>query len=73
MAERAGVAVPHVGQVIKADDGSVLLTMELIPGRSLDQVPADSITDELAREVWREVAGCTRPGSRTGHCTATTS
>ena len=56
MAERAGVAVPHVGQVIKAGDGSVLLTMELIPGRSLDRVPADSITDELAREVWREVS-----------------
>jgi undecaprenyl-diphosphatase len=55
MAERAGVAVPHVGQVIKAGDGSVLLTMELIPGRSLDLVPADGITDELAREVWREV------------------
>ena len=55
MAERAGVAVPHVGQVIKAGDGSVLLTMELIPGRSLDDIPAGRITDELAREVWREV------------------
>ena len=55
MAERAGVAAPHVGQVVKAGDGSVLLTMELIPGRSLDDIPADSITDELAREVWREV------------------
>ncbi len=55
MAERAGVAVPHVGQVIKAGDGSVLLTMELIPGRSLGDIPAGSITDELAREVWREV------------------
>ena len=55
MAERAGVAVPHVGQVIKAGDGSVLLTMELIPGRSLGDIPAGSITDELAHEVWREV------------------
>ena len=55
MAERAGVAVPHVGQVIRAGDGSVLLTMELIPGRSLDDIPAGSITDELARAVWREV------------------
>ena len=39
MAERAGVAVPHVGQVIKAGDGSVLLTMELIAGQPLDEIP----------------------------------
>src|SRR5207344_1027050 len=57
MAERAGVAVPHVGAVIKAGDGSVLLTMELIPGRSLDDIPAAGITDELARAVWRQAGG----------------
>jgi glycosyltransferase 2 family protein len=56
MAERARVAVPHVGQVIKADDGSVLLTMELVAGQRLDEMPADSITDELARDVWVEVS-----------------
>ena len=55
MAERAGVAVPHVGQVIRAEDGSVLLTMELVAGQSLDHVPADRITDQLARSVWHEV------------------
>ncbi len=55
MAERAGVAVPHVGQVIRAGDGSVLLTMELVAGQSLDEVPADRITDQLARTLWREV------------------
>jgi glycosyltransferase 2 family protein len=55
MAERAGVAVPHVGQVIKAEDGSVLLTMDLVAGTSLDEVPADRITDQLARALWREV------------------
>jgi glycosyltransferase 2 family protein len=55
MAERAGVAVPHVGQVIRAKDGSVLLTMELVAGQSLDHVPADRITDQLARSLWREV------------------
>ena len=54
MAERAGVAVPRVGQVIRAD-GSVLLTMDLVAGTSLDQVPADRITDQLARALWREV------------------
>jgi uncharacterized membrane protein YbhN (UPF0104 family) len=55
MAERAGVAVPHVGQVIRARDGSVLLTMDLVAGTSLDVVPADRITDQLARSLWREV------------------
>jgi glycosyltransferase 2 family protein len=55
MTERAGVAVPHVGQVIRAGDGSVLLTMDLVAGTSLDQVPADRITDQLARTLWREV------------------
>ena len=55
MAERAGVAVPHVGQVIRAGDGSVLLTMDLVAGMSLDQVPAGRITDQLAGALWREV------------------
>ena len=55
MAERAGVTVPHVGQVIRAKDGSVLLTMELVTGQSLDEVPADRITDQLAGSLWREV------------------
>jgi undecaprenyl-diphosphatase len=56
MAERAGVLVPHIGQVIKAGDGSVLLTMDLITGRPLDEVPADAITDQLAGDIWREVS-----------------
>ena len=56
MAERARVAVPHVGQVIPAADGSVLLTMELIAGQPLDEMPADSLTDQLARDIWLEVS-----------------
>ena len=55
MAERAGVTVPHVGHVIKAADGSVLLTMELVAGQCLDDVPAGRITDQLAGDLWREV------------------
>ena len=55
MAERAGVAVPRVGQVIRAGGGSVLLTMDLVAGTSLDQVPAGRITDQVARGLWREV------------------
>jgi glycosyltransferase 2 family protein len=56
MAERARVAVPHVDQVIKAGDGSVLLTMELIAGRPLDEIPDENITDQLARDLWLEVS-----------------
>jgi glycosyltransferase 2 family protein len=55
LAERAGVAVPRVGQVIRAADGSVLLTMQLIAGLCLEDVPADCITDQLAVDLWREV------------------
>jgi undecaprenyl-diphosphatase len=56
MAERARVAVPHVGQLVKAGDGSVLLTMELVAGQPLDEVPDESITDKLARDLWLEVS-----------------
>ena len=56
MAERARVAVPHVDQVIKAGDGSVLLTMELIAGRPLGEIPDENITDQLARDLWLEVS-----------------
>ena len=55
MAERAGVTVPHVGQVIRAKDGSVLLTMELVAAQSLDHIPDDRISDQLARSLWRQV------------------
>jgi glycosyltransferase 2 family protein len=56
MAERAGVTVPHVGQLIKAGDGSVLLTMELVAGQPLDEIPDGDITDQLARDLWLEVS-----------------
>src|SRR5215468_5335775 len=56
MAERARVAVPHVGQLIKAGDGSVLLTMDLIAGQPLDEIPDENITDKLARDLWLEVS-----------------
>jgi glycosyltransferase 2 family protein len=56
MAERAGAAVPRVGQMIKAGDGSVLLTMEYVAGQPLDAMPGGCVTDQLARDVWHEVA-----------------
>ena len=73
MAERAGVPVPHVGQVLKAGDGSVLLTMDLVAaGHWTRSRPAASpISSPVA--CGARSAGCTRPGSRTGRCTAATS
>jgi glycosyltransferase 2 family protein len=55
MAERAGVAVPPIRQVIKSADGSALLAMERIDGSSLDRGPPAQVTDTMLRELWHEV------------------
>jgi glycosyltransferase 2 family protein len=60
MAERAGVAVPAVRQVIKSADGSALLAMERVDGSSLELIPAQRVDDALIRELWRQVAGLHR-------------
>ena len=60
MAERAGVAVPAVRQVIKTADGSALLVMERVDGSSLDRVPEQRISDMMLRELWIQVDGLHR-------------
>ena len=55
MAERAGVAVPAVRQVIKTADGSALLVMERVNGSSLDRTPGQDISDTMLRELWQQV------------------
>jgi len=55
MAERAGVTVPAVRQVIKSTDGSALLAMERVVGSSLDQIPAQRISETTLGRVWKEV------------------
>jgi uncharacterized protein (TIRG00374 family) len=55
MAERAGVAVPAVRQVIKTADGSALLAMERVNGGSLDRIPEQSISDTMLHELWKQV------------------
>ena len=60
MAERAGVAVPAVRQVIKSADGSVLLAMDRVDGSSLDLIPAQRVSDTMIRELWKQVAGLHR-------------
>jgi undecaprenyl-diphosphatase len=62
MAERAGVRVPRVERVIRADDGTALLVMERVDGQSLGQLPAEGISDDLLRQLWAEVDSLHRAG-----------
>ena len=55
MAERAGVAVPGVRQVVKTPDGSALLAMDRVDGCSLERVSPHRLTDALLRALWQEV------------------
>jgi uncharacterized membrane protein YbhN (UPF0104 family) len=62
MAGRAGVRVPRVDRVIKAEDGTALLVMERIDGHSLGQLPAERISDDLLGRLWTEVDSLHRAG-----------
>jgi undecaprenyl-diphosphatase len=60
MAERAGVDVPRVHSVVVAPGGTALLVMDLVPGSSLELLPAGQITDDLLRRLWTAVAAMHR-------------
>jgi len=55
MAERAGVTVPAVRQVVRTADGSALLVMNRVDGDSLDRIAPQLVTDSLLRALWTEV------------------
>jgi glycosyltransferase 2 family protein len=60
MAGQAGMAVPAVRQVIKTADGSALLAMARVDGRSLDRIPGQDMSDTMLRELWQQVDGLHR-------------
>jgi len=60
MAERAGVAVPAVRQVITTADGSALLVMDRVDGSSLDLIPVRRLSDTMLRKLWEQVDGLHR-------------
>jgi undecaprenyl-diphosphatase len=62
MAERAGVTVPSIDRVVKADDGTALLVMDWVDGSSLEHLPADRITDDLLARLWAAVDKLHRAG-----------
>jgi undecaprenyl-diphosphatase len=55
MAERAGVLVPSVDRVVRAGDGTVLLVMDWVDGKSLDRLPVGQVTDDLLVRLWAAV------------------
>src|SRR6185437_16443847 len=73
MAERAGVAVPAIRQVITTADGSALLAMDRVDGSALDQIPARRLSDTMLRSCGARWIGCTGRGSRTARCGRPTS
>ena len=62
MAERAGVRVPRVDQVVNAGGGTALLVMDRVDGSPLGQLPAQQITDDLLKQLWAEVDRLHRAG-----------
>ena len=62
MAERAGVRVPRVERVAEAGDGSAMVVMDLVDGRSLDHVPPEDLTDDVLHRIWAEVDSLHRAG-----------
>jgi uncharacterized membrane protein YbhN (UPF0104 family) len=56
LADRAGVATPAVRGVVALPDDSMVLAMDDVPGRRLDELTPDEIGAGLLAETWRQVA-----------------
>jgi undecaprenyl-diphosphatase len=56
MAGQAGVSTPAVRAVTELEDGSMVLAMERVDGRLLDELDATEIDAALLDAVWEEVA-----------------
>jgi undecaprenyl-diphosphatase len=62
LAHRSGAACPDLRGLTKLADGSVVLAMDDVGGRPLDQIDPDSIDDGLLDAVWHEVVLLHRSG-----------
>jgi len=54
-ARDVGVRTPRLRAIAEVGNDSLLLTYDLIDGRSLDGVDPDRIDDELLRAIWEQV------------------
>lgn len=51
-----GVRTPRLRGVVQVGDDSMLLAYEMIAGSSVDRLADGDVTDDLMREVWRQIA-----------------
>jgi uncharacterized membrane protein YbhN (UPF0104 family)/tRNA A-37 threonylcarbamoyl transferase component Bud32 len=56
IARDVGVRTPRLRGVVDVGGDSMLLAYEMIGGDSLDGVPDESVTDELMRSTWEQIA-----------------
>lgn len=55
-ARDVGVTTPRLRAVAQVGQDSFLLAYDLIPGKSLDAVPRERLTDQVLTAVWEQVA-----------------
>lgn len=56
LAQRAGVRTPAMLGSAPVDEGTSVVVRTWVPGRSLDQLDAASVGDDLIADVWAQVA-----------------
>lgn len=56
MARDVGARTPRLRAVADVGRDSLLLSYDLIDGKSLDRVPDEAVTDEVLRGIWQQVA-----------------
>lgn len=62
LAERHEVRTPPVRAVANLGSEAVLVAFDFVPGRTLDSVDAEEITDAVLRDLWRQVAALRSAG-----------
>lgn len=71
-ATRAGVLAPQVLAIGELGPGTVLLAREVVPGRALDDLTDDELTDALVDRCWAELARLHRRRIAHGHLRGST-
>ncbi|WP_166349821.1 lysylphosphatidylglycerol synthase transmembrane domain-containing protein [Phytoactinopolyspora limicola] len=52
---RAGVRTPKLRKVLKVNGESTALVFDHVPGSALSNLTADAVTDDMLRDLWRQL------------------